>query len=483
MKKFTLKTQNILFASIITIFITIILSTINYFMNMNDTFHRLSIICEQTVKAWSKDMPVTDVEKIINHDENQQKIAIAYFDKLAEYQPQVAQGYLFGVELVDGTGTSVISGPSFLMHDFDKSNLHIGDIYTQPQVIANAIKDMKQTNKLTTSSVYTDDYGKWLTVLKPLFNAEGEMFAYYGIDFDAQPYLDAEAKKLKMTICIAIILLIIVCLIQYFFMTKLFQPLSAMKVSMRKMAVGDYTTQLKEGPNEIGQISTQFNSMSSAIASMLESIQETSDTSSKQAKKLAIDANHSLIQSEELNQLFTKLAIHLQEQKTHTAELQSFTNDQLTSSLNLITDKISTVTALNKYSNQKTTAGITAFELLQHQLIQLKNAPIQNRALSLNESSKLVTIIGEMFREIHLQNVDISNGIQEIALSINDISKQQKNLTTLHSNLDNTSNSDIEQITKKLKNQLESFEKIVVSTKNMNDIISELEVLIFSFKN
>lgn len=260
MKYLSLKSKSILFASIITILVSLIITSINYYMNMNATVSRLSTDSERTMKAWSKEVLTSDVEKLVaTHDEELQKKMIAKFDKLANYQPQVAQGYLFGVELRNGSQTSVISGPTFLMEAFEKSGLLIGDFYTQPQVIADAIAEMKVTKKQTYSKIYTDRFGTWITVLKPLFNKDGEMFAYYGIDFDANAYLLGEYNKIKTTIIILVVLLLVVCLIQLFFMNRLFRPITIMQKKIARLNKGDYSVRLKESEDELGKLSKQLN--------------------------------------------------------------------------------------------------------------------------------------------------------------------------------------------------------------------------------
>ncbi|MBQ0140219.1 MAG: methyl-accepting chemotaxis protein, partial [Kurthia sp.] len=468
--------------SILTIIVTLTISTINYFMNMNDTINRLSILSELTVNAWSKDVSIQEVEDIINHDEKQQKKAVAYFDRLAEYQPQVAQGYIFGVELVNGNGTSVISGPSFLMKDFDKSNLHVGDIYTQPQVIADAIKDMKKTKKQTISRIYTDDYGKWLTVLKPLFNNKGEMIAYYGIDFDAQPYLDAEYKKIKTMILILIGLLVVVCFIQYLFMTKLFKPISEMKVSMRKITVGDYSARLKEGTDELGKLAKQFNKMSSAVASMMESIKETSTESSKQATILSNDVNAVTEMLEELNLRFTHLATTILSQKD-SAAIGDCSVQALSRTVDVITHKAHTISDFAITTENKAKVGMNAFHLLRSQMSELQ---VPSNDTQINEVTKLMDCVDAIFKDILGQSTLISNSIQEITSSLEKFSTEKQGVITVFEQFRMKSaenQAEIEQITHQLQNQFNSFDKIIHSTKAMNDAIAELEVLVYTFKD
>ncbi|PWI21829.1 hypothetical protein DF281_10005 [Kurthia zopfii] len=267
MKNISVKTKIVFFASIITLLVSISTTVINYHMNMTATINLLTQISKQTVDAWSDQINPNNVEKLVKtQDPELEKEMVKHFDTLSKFQPQVAQGYLFGVELKNGTDTSVIAGPTVLMDDFNKKGLFIGDYYTQPKSIADAITKMKENGQQTVSTIYTDSYGTWLTVLEPLFDHNGKVFAYYGVDFDADLYLNGEYEKIKITLIILILLLIFVCFIQYVFISYLFRPMNDVLNKIEKMNEGDYSTELNESDDEIGKISTKINEMSNQLS-------------------------------------------------------------------------------------------------------------------------------------------------------------------------------------------------------------------------
>lgn len=575
MRALSLKTKNILFASIVTILVAVIITTINYFMSMNATIDRLTTTSEQTVKAWSKDVHTEDVTKLVNtKNEAIQSEMVKHFDKLAEYQPQVAQGYLFGVELDNGTDTSVISGPSFLMEDFDKSDLHIGDMYTQPQVIADAIANMKETKKQTISDIYSDDFGTWLTVLKPLFDENGEMFAYYGVDFDATPYLVGETEKIKTTIIILIVLLLIVCFIQYLFMNKMFRPISDMRNSMERIVGGDYSVRLKEGKDELGQLSKQFNSMSSTVGSMLDSIKRTSTTSSLQASQLNTEAETASKSLEELSSNVNVMSKRIHTQNESTSEVLASVQE-LSRSVDSITNNVMNVSQLSVTTEKHAEAGTESIVLLKNQMDKLKDSSLQSElnvsslktrsneissivqlitdianqtnllslnaaieaaragehgkgfavvadevrklaeqsansakkitaliqdvqddtdkavksfqteALLVDDSSKLVVNMGDIFQEILTQTGNVSSSVQEVSASIEEIAAENEEVATIFEHLSTTSsanNNALEDMTKHLQKQFESFDRIVESTRTMNNVVSELEQIVSTVK-
>ncbi|GEK34125.1 methyl-accepting chemotaxis protein [Kurthia sibirica] len=404
MKKLSLKTKNILFASVITIVVALIITTINYFMSMNATVNRLTTVSQETVAAWSEDINSKNVETIMaTKDDKLQKEMIAHFDRLSEYQPQVAQGYLFGTELVDGAGTSVISGPQSLMDDFAKGDLHVGDIYTQPKVIANAITEMLATKKQTISEIYSDDFGTYLTVLKPLINSNGEIFAYYGVDFDAGSYLNGEYKKIKTTILILIVLLAIVCAIQYLFMTKLFKPIGHMQESMKAITAGDYSVRLKEGDDELGQLSHEFNTLTKTIGGMLDSIKETSIETSLRANELSRETDEVEQGLQQITTNVQQMSLRMNDQTESTSEVL-VSVQELSKTVDSITNNVMNVSELSITTEEHAKSGTDSIEHLKNQMLKLSNSSqkseknissLKQRSDEINSIVQLITDIAD----------------------------------------------------------------------------------------
>lgn len=281
--KFTLATL------VSTLVVAIIITSISYFSDMNFLMSKLATDSTKTVQAWSKDVATDDVRTLMESKDVNSEVSknlVKHFDNLAKYQPAVAQGYIFGTELKNGTDTSVVSGPSFLMEDFQKSNLNIGDMYTQPDNIVKAIQEMKDTKNLVVSDTYTDDFGTWITVLKPIMSPQGEMVAYYGVDFDAKSYIDGKHREMLMIIGILIGLLIVMSVIQYLILNRAFRPINEMMRGIEKVSSGNYSVELKETKGEFGQLAVKFNIMVETVGKLLNSMKSASSQTTQYANTL-----------------------------------------------------------------------------------------------------------------------------------------------------------------------------------------------------
>lgn len=447
MKNISIKTRSVVFASIILILAATLISTINYIMSMNTTVDRLTISAQQTIKAWSPEIKTEDVEKLVRtQDPDIQNEMMAHFDKLSKYQPQVAQGYLFGVELANGTDTSVISAPTFLMNEFADSDLLIGSLYTQPQVIVESIKRMKKSEKQTMSIIYTDSYGTWITVLKPLFDKDGEMFAYYGIDFDASAYISAEYKKMATIFGIFILLIILIWLVQAVFSknkntsSKIKHPPYKEKIAIEVPTKSAKSTKLKTMPEP----KPDFKMLDLQLAS-------------------------SFLNSDKL----TTLREHSNHVNSAVYFITSIAKDSHRNLVAVSKDGEELLVAID--------SSDTAIKLINRLIIEVQTATdksVQSFQLdTLLNSSKQPTSLESQntLKEITSQTRKILNNIEEMKDILQDIKEENNCLTTLaQSNVEKIETSEITSI---IGNQQRLFKKLIQTSKNMNSIIHVLNLL------
>ena len=121
------------------------------------------------------------------------------FDDLSLTHPNIAQGYIFGPELEGGNQTSIIAMPTAVLDMFAEEDLNLGDLYEQPDIHADAVRDA-ENEKIVYTKAYTDNYGTWITVLHPFQDASGEIFAYMGIDVDASLIASGKQELITNTV-------------------------------------------------------------------------------------------------------------------------------------------------------------------------------------------------------------------------------------------------------------------------------------------
>ncbi|MCM3787850.1 hypothetical protein M3221_05375 [Domibacillus indicus] len=207
------KTKWILFVCLImAIAVVIAVGAVRY-ADTKEVISRIAPDARRTAEAWSKGITKEEIKKVIQSKSRDGKAARKleeHFNRLSRCEPQLTHGYIFGAELKNGTDTRFVAASTDLANAAEKNGLETGDFYTQPANIANVIEEMKKKKTTIISKPYSDDYGTWLTVVKPYLDENGEVFAYYGIDYDVKPYVDYQRKVLLVTGSILLVLLLAV---------------------------------------------------------------------------------------------------------------------------------------------------------------------------------------------------------------------------------------------------------------------------------
>ena len=77
------------------------------------------------------------------------------FDDLSLTHPNIAQGYIFGPELEGGNQTSIIAMPTAVLDMFAEEDLNLGDLYEQPDIHADAVRDAENEKSSTPKPIQT----------------------------------------------------------------------------------------------------------------------------------------------------------------------------------------------------------------------------------------------------------------------------------------------------------------------------------------
>ncbi|KOR89101.1 methyl-accepting chemotaxis protein [Paenibacillus solani] len=291
-------------------------------------------IMETLVKSVSvKD--AEEVKRTTDREADIQKKLTNVFDELSVHYPNIAQGYIFGPELVDGNKTTIVAMPTAVLDMFAEENLNLGDLYEQPKIHADAVREMLESKKLVFTKAYKDNYGTWITVLHPFLDAKGDIFAYMGIDVDASLIATGKQELIKQTVVALLITLVIVLLLQYFTIRRTFAPIKALMGALDKLSKGDFTVQLKAGEDELGQVNAKFNTTVHHINELVTTIKSVSEQSAEQSKFLfsAVEVN---------NNKSSAIATNMEEMSDRVA-LQSTSITESVVSLEEISSGVSTI--------------------------------------------------------------------------------------------------------------------------------------------
>jgi methyl-accepting chemotaxis protein len=335
----------------------------------------------------------------------------SFFDNVSANNPQVAQAYIFGTELKDGNQTSIVSMPTAVLEAFNEADLHLGDFYEQPQVIVDTIKHMVANKDIVYSKVYNDDYGTWMSVLKPIKNTQGDIVAYYALDIDASMIVKGKQELLKYSSLALLIILGVLIAFQFYIVRKSIRPLRELGLGIDIFSQGSFDISLKEGEDEIGQINKKFNDMTARMRQIILAIKEAYGRNADYSEKI-------LRAVKEGNHHYGSMVTELQHISDQMKNQEASTVESAAS----LQEIVSGITSIADYSSE---VRKKADELESRS--QIGNKTVHEMMEQMNLAEQSVGNSSEALQKLHQQSREIS-GIVNLITDIAD----QTNLLALN---------------------------------------------------
>lgn len=311
------------FTNIIIIGVALIASS--YYFQKTVLVDQLHGQVEQITKKWAEDINPAEVQAAIaegSYDGAAQTKLRAYFDEMQEYYPNIAQAYIFGVELGGDNKrlTSLVAMPTNLREAFQSENVNIGDMYEQPVVVANALKEMLNTDRPTFTTFYSDDFGTWTTIAYPIKDSNGKIFSYFAIDADASAVPAGLNSLLKNGIIILVAFLLLFLIIQYLVVKNTLSPIRHLIKGIDDVSRGNLNVNIPTGKDDLGLVNEKFNTMVRKINDTIVKVQITSQEVNQSAKELYEVSERNSDNADSINNNVTQITSNIRSQEQATRD-------------------------------------------------------------------------------------------------------------------------------------------------------------------
>jgi methyl-accepting chemotaxis protein len=181
-------------------------------------------------------------------------------------------------------------------------------------IIYEAIKKVHKGQIVTTES-YTNSFGKFLTVLIPIFNSNNSVIAIYGVDVNVSEMNDTLFSYLFQIISMGFVLLILFLFVIWKRFNLILKPLKKLKEISENISKGNLYFEFNYNlNNEIGTIFQSIQLLTNQMKSYLEKIRRAGKLMSESGSVLLENSTESIDQSKDITDLVTKLNSVIQEQ-------------------------------------------------------------------------------------------------------------------------------------------------------------------------
>ncbi|HEY4390108.1 MAG TPA: methyl-accepting chemotaxis protein [Paenibacillus sp.] len=413
--RLSIVTKNILLTSISILMTGVILIAASYYIQGAVLTDQLETNSEQIMEAWKgKITPEEAKAAITDTDRNSelQKKLTKVFDDLSETHPDVAQGYIFGAK-VENDSTQMIAFPTAVLDMFEGEGLHLGDMLGQPAYHVKGVEEMLKTKHIAFTKPYKDDYGTWLTVLYPIQDKNGEIFAYMGMDFDASLIMLGQKSLLGNAAIALLVILIVILSFQYFVTRRTFTPVKALMSALDKLSHGDFSVQLKTDESELGQVNAKFNATVRNMNELVATIKTVSIQSADQSKILfeTLETNHQSSMAisdniEEISEKASQQSKSISESVTSLEEINSGVGT-IASSTSALSDASMQMKDNSEVGRDNISGVIKQMDSIQ-QSVQQSVVSIEQLQRRSGQIEEIVQVITQIAEQTHLLSLNAS---------------------------------------------------------------------------
>lgn len=477
MKSLSIATRNMIVTSINIVVVGLVIIIASYLIQGQVLSEQMQKESTRLIAAWAGEMTSEHVSAAQqNPDVNSdiQKEMIKYVNDVSLYNPNVSQAYVFGTELQDGNKTSLIIQPTHILEFMSSVELKLGDMLDQPPNIVKGIEKMLKTKEVVLTDSYSDDVGTWVTAISPVLGANGEIFAYFGMDIDASMIKYGQNKLLSSAIICLLIILLICLSFQYFINRRTFKPLDSLVKAIDQVGRGNYNLTLKEGNDELGKVNAKFNIMAGQIRGLLSTIGEVSDKIMSSSEKLYLTADDNKSTSEKIAQNISSISDNIGAQGIATSESVTSLNS-IATGINSVAENTADVAETSATVQEESQNGNYAIQQIVKQMQEIDTSVLNSAKVmtELQEHSEeignIVKVIGEIAGQTNLLSLNASieaarageqgKGFSVVANEVKKLAEQSKTFA-----------SQIENIVSSLQSKTDDAVHLIsIGTKNVGE--------------
>ncbi len=394
LKGLSLTTKSILTTTILILLLGIVLISSSLTIQNGVLTTEMEKQASDIALRWSTEIDPTLVEVAMGEsdfEDDAQTELTALFDEISDTNPNVAQGYLFTSKLEEGDKSAIIANPTHIVELLREYDMNIGDIYEHPPASAEAIRKMNGTKEMAVSDVYHDQFGTWISVVFPIKDSTGNVFAFFGVDVDASMVKNGTEKFLFSSLLILLPAILIIVVIQIVLTRRTFKPLKQLSEGINEMRDGNLDIELPTREDELGKINEAFNEMAAELKSMIIKIKATSDTVLQSSELVSNVTGQSKDHSEKINESIKKMTIGIQTQELSVSESASAI-EQIASEINSISISSQDVTMVAKSMEEYSLEGLDSISGVVKQMGIINDA--------VQESSGIIQLLKERSDEI-----------------------------------------------------------------------------------
>ncbi|MFK2826729.1 methyl-accepting chemotaxis protein [Bacillus sp. B190/17] len=380
---------------LIILFVIFTATMILTYMNTNASIERT--IRMQGIQSAENAAQFINLEKYEDflNDSSESKTYWTIRNQLNQVREHVGAMYLYTFTVKDGKTHMLIDG----MHKGGELASEIGEELAMPM---EDITPALQGENSYTDIINDEQYGKYMSIMIPIKNKEGDVISLLGMDISAkqidQIRTDILKRSLPLIIGLFFIVILLACMIVYVFINRTLTPLASMNHGLNELAAGRIGQSLQKvekihtnREDEMKRFTLNFQSAVFQLTTMITSIRSSSDLLTNAAEQLTNDNQSAQQSSEKIIKSIHEIA--------RGSERQMQNNEEAVKAMEGTTVGVQKI-AESSFSIAEASSHVT--QLVEESYVQTHAvvSEIEEAARSVLATNKEVIELGRMFKEV-----------------------------------------------------------------------------------
>lgn len=267
-RQLSLYKQVLFFSFIITFFVVIMVSSISFVLQTNSMKDQLTNRVEGLASLWTTVVSPDDVETTLEVKDPNHPAAKRLqksINLINERSSVFFHGALVSPSIEkNGEIYTIIGSDSY-------EGLPSFSYYKSVDEHKKALRKAIDKNEITSTKVYKDQYGTWLTAFAPINNSDGKTIAVLVIDTDASVIRVSQLETIFYLSIVFVVAIVIVFFLLKYVLNNVMEPVDEILYGLHEVSVGNFNVELKGKKNtNLDPLYERFNFMTQQLSILFE---------------------------------------------------------------------------------------------------------------------------------------------------------------------------------------------------------------------
>ncbi|MBS8264578.1 HAMP domain-containing protein [Mesobacillus boroniphilus] len=287
----------LMFSFMITTVVVVSIMGTSFYLQSKQLKSQMADKVEGVAGIWSSTLDPEDIRKA-NEFRDESNPSIRRLEKLltmvGDKSASFLGAYIILPEEYPNQKVYILSA-SDIYRDYSFDSLMF---YDAGEEFISAYRNTREKRAITSTDIFTDQYGSWISSFAPITDHNGNVVAILGIDAKASVIKDNQMEILLLLLLQMAAILAAVYVILNWGLKKVMKPVDDLFFGIKEISSGNFTVTLPvHDQSELSLLSKKFNEMASQLSQLFERV----SAASKQLGQTSLEDKESLLLEEAIN--------------------------------------------------------------------------------------------------------------------------------------------------------------------------------------